>query len=248
MIYRGKVTAVGTAGVWVLVTELHPTQAFGPLLHAGVLPTVDDMVLVALVGSDETLPDMVVINVPTLTSTDNHVARFDGTGGAIQDSAATLDDTGRMSVPSTSGYGQVQIIGTSGDALTMHVAKGATGNYAYIKAYTRYGEAGQNETHFGLSYDGSWFLSQKVVAGASVSADNVISVRPTGGRVRFSFPGQNGGLELGASGPRVMSGSGSPESAVTAPVGSLWLRTDGGVGTSLYVKESGTGNTGWTAK
>ena len=43
-------------------------------------------------------------------------------------------------------------------------------------------------------------------------------------------------------------GSGSPESAVTAPVGAVYHRTDGGAGTSFYVKESGAGNTGWVAK
>ena len=43
-------------------------------------------------------------------------------------------------------------------------------------------------------------------------------------------------------------GSGSPESVVTAPVGAVYHRTDGGAGTSFYVKESGTGNTGWIAK
>ncbi|MEE8382235.1 MAG: hypothetical protein V3R78_10235 [Thermodesulfobacteriota bacterium] len=42
--------------------------------------------------------------------------------------------------------------------------------------------------------------------------------------------------------------SGSPEGAVTAGIGSLYLRTDGGAGTSMYVKESGTGNTGWVGK
>jgi len=46
----------------------------------------------------------------------------------------------------------------------------------------------------------------------------------------------------------VTSGTGSPETAVTAPVGSMYMRTDGGTGTTLYVKESGTGNTGWVAK
>jgi hypothetical protein len=43
-------------------------------------------------------------------------------------------------------------------------------------------------------------------------------------------------------------GTGTPEGAVTAPVGTAYLRTDGGAGTTLYVKESGTGNTGWAAK
>ena len=44
------------------------------------------------------------------------------------------------------------------------------------------------------------------------------------------------------------SGSGSPEGVLTANVGSLYTRTDGGASTTLYVKESGTGNTGWVAK
>lgn len=44
------------------------------------------------------------------------------------------------------------------------------------------------------------------------------------------------------------SGTGSPESVKTAPVGSLYTRTDGGASTTLYVKESGSGNTGWVAK
>lgn len=46
----------------------------------------------------------------------------------------------------------------------------------------------------------------------------------------------------------VSAGSGTPESSLTAPVGSLYLRTDGGANTTLYIKESGTGNTGWAAK
>lgn len=52
----------------------------------------------------------------------------------------------------------------------------------------------------------------------------------------------------GSTGPRWTGGPGSPEGSVTAPVGSLYSRTDGGAGTSFYVKESGTGNVGWVAK
>ena len=43
-------------------------------------------------------------------------------------------------------------------------------------------------------------------------------------------------------------GVGTPEGAVVAPVGTAYLRSDGGAGTTLYVKESGTGDTGWVAK
>lgn len=46
----------------------------------------------------------------------------------------------------------------------------------------------------------------------------------------------------------IFSGTGSPNNVITAPVGSLFLRTDGGASTTLYVKESGTGSAGWVAK
>lgn len=55
-------------------------------------------------------------------------------------------------------------------------------------------------------------------------------------------------IRPGTGGPIWTSGSGTPEGVVTAPVGSMFTRTDGGAGTTLYVKESGAGNTGWVAK
>lgn len=51
-----------------------------------------------------------------------------------------------------------------------------------------------------------------------------------------------------ASGVTWQAGVGSPEGVITASIGSLWSRTDGGASTSFYVKESGSGNTGWVAK
>ncbi len=45
---------------------------------------------------------------------------------------------------------------------------------------------------------------------------------------------------------RVYRGYGTPESAVAAGVGSIFLRLDGGAGTTVYAKESGTGDTGWS--
>lgn len=46
----------------------------------------------------------------------------------------------------------------------------------------------------------------------------------------------------------ITAGTGTPEGVETATVGSLFVRTDGGAATTLYVKETGTGNTGWVAK
>ena len=57
-------------------------------------------------------------------------------------------------------------------------------------------------------------------------------------------------IEMGntAGAPRIMAGTGTPEGSKTAPPGSTYHRRDGGAGTSFYVKESGTGNTGWVGK
>ena len=47
----------------------------------------------------------------------------------------------------------------------------------------------------------------------------------------------------------ITSGTGSPESVVTASPGSMYTNLSGGAGTTLYIKESGAGtDTGWVAK
>lgn len=87
------------------------------------------------------------------------------------------------------------------------------------------------------SYDE--LVADTALTGATTAAGITVS-----GAVQV---GATAGLVVGASGPKVLSGSGSPEGAVTAPVGSIYLRTDGGADTAAYYKTSGTGSTGWTA-
>jgi hypothetical protein len=55
-----------------------------------------------------------------------------------------------------------------------------------------------------------------------------------------------GGLP-GAGTVDIRTGTGSPEGAVTGTVGDLYLRTDGGSGTTAYLKTSGSSTTGWEA-
>ena len=47
---------------------------------------------------------------------------------------------------------------------------------------------------------------------------------------------------------KIIGGNGSPEGSIAAEPGSMYLRENGGANTTLYIKESGTGNTGWIAK
>jgi len=53
----------------------------------------------------------------------------------------------------------------------------------------------------------------------------------------------------GGTNAKIFSGPGNPEGAVSAWPGSMYLRTDGGAGATLYIKQSGNGtNTGWASK
>jgi hypothetical protein len=52
---------------------------------------------------------------------------------------------------------------------------------------------------------------------------------------------------IASGGPGIYQGSGTPEGAVTAAIGSIYLRSDGASGTTIYTKVTGSGNTGWFA-
>jgi hypothetical protein len=57
-----------------------------------------------------------------------------------------------------------------------------------------------------------------------------------------------GDIQFGQFPVLILSGAGSPNGVVTANIGSLYLNNTGGANTSLWIKESGTSNTGWVAK
>lgn len=69
----------------------------------------------------------------------------------------------------------------------------------------------------------------------SIEANTIVLQKPT--MVR-------GPLQL--NGVTIFTGNGSPEGVITANIGSMFLRLNGGSGSTLYVKESGTGSTGWS--
>lgn len=83
------------------------------------------------------------------------------------------------------------------------------------------------------------FSLQRDAKGLSILNDQ--------GNLRFRFDVSNNSVVI-AGGLQIANGSGSPEGVVTAMNGSMYLRNDGAKGTTFYVKETGTGNTGWVAK
>lgn len=99
------------------------------------------------------------------------------------------------------------------------------------------------DTTFGI--DGVTRVVLKVAGVLHPSTDNTQAFGRVTERWSQGFIRQ---LHPGAGAVIWTSGAGTPEGAVTAPVGSMFTRSDGGAGVTLYVKESGSGNTGWAAK
>lgn len=90
-------------------------------------------------------------------------------------------------------------------------------------------------------------------AGADTINGGIVGIDITtpGGYLRLVSDGVSAWTatsDLALGRPGIRSGLGTPLGVVVAPVGTLYTRLDGGAGTTLYVKESGTGNTGWVAK
>jgi hypothetical protein len=125
--------------------------------------------------------------------------------------------------------GSIRLNGTSDDFLTFQQG----GTQAVIQADS----ATSANLVLRVKFGGSSKDSLKLLSNGNVQVPS--------GNVEFTASGD--GIEF-ADGPFWSVGSGTPEGSVTASVGSLYTRTDGGASTTLYVKESGTGNTGWVAK
>lgn len=111
-----------------------------------------------------------------------------------------------------------------------------------------YSEAGAN-SGYGISEKNWLSTTPTTVNGGSLGAGWFLSSRAYTGSGRGVAIEHTGSLaQLRLNGVLIRAGTGSPEGALTAPIGSLFLRSNGGANTAMYVKESGTGNTGWVAK
>lgn len=127
-------------------------------------------------------------------------------------------------------------------------------DYAFIMMENNTGLIESGKFVFGTGVN-AYFANNKADDGVSINPITQYEALRSSATVSY-FDKDNTGrsfervdqLYLGAGSATLISGPGTPEGFVTAAIGSLYLRTDGGAGTTLYVKQSGTGNTGWVGK
>ena len=134
------------------------------------------------------------------TSTDNAVARFDGTTGALQNSGVMISDGG-----------EVYAAGFVRDG------SGATYDQWFVGGVRRFvtQTVPSSVGFFAADDSGVW----------SGSGKKVYEIDRATGKFTIMQVGSTAGLEFGSSGPRMMVGTGGP-SGIAAPVGSTWRQTD----------------------
>lgn len=205
-------------------------------------------IAVSIDRCDDVRFDFYVVEVPTLAGVPNADA-----AGVIQGTANTNDVyVGYVAQNSTKGLGINDLANTITGRL---IAVGGVGNNALMVSRNGAGVRLQNGSNgdsiIQLTDDLTSENSQWTILRDDDQSDR-LSFRYNNTEVfRISTAGQaqfDSFLTLNNTTAQLLSGAGSPEGVVTAPVGSTYTRTNGGAGTTFYVKESGTGSTGWVAK
>jgi hypothetical protein len=153
----------------------------------------------------------------------------------------TWDNTAKQLAVRTSGSTLVRILN---DSLGGKILFG-TGSAPYLKDNTGAGwlftsQSGQ-ELFFGPQSDPQAFV---------IGGGNTLPI----GTVRTGVGSHNGVLQMNDgssmagiySGPLMMAGFDLPNTNHVAPIGSLYMYSGGGATTAAWLKESGSGNTGWT--
>lgn len=192
------------------------------------------------------------------------IATIDANAGAIDGTTvgAASPSTGAFTTLSATGAatlsGTQTVSGSAAPSILKHLV-----NTSYV-SQRFYNDMDSGARSLEMGYSGSAYASS-ILTGAPtgeagyitttgnypllIGQNNTSRIEITNSSMTFKLASTfNSTVSVSGTTATISSGTGTPEAAVTAPVGSLFLRTDGGASTTLYVKESGAGNTGWVAK
>lgn len=149
----------------------------------------------------------------------------------------------------------------SATASALNVTSANVSNSAVFVSGVETGRGTVKITHTGTGTDGSAAGLSIDLAGSGTAAQGIFIDATGGGTTGDLADWRNNGnqlfkfqsvsltrpvLSLGNAGPIITFHTATPEGAIAAPVGSICMNSGGTVAnTTLYVKRTGTGNTGW---
>lgn len=185
--------------------------------------------------------------------------------GKIPTSLYKLDVGGDVSIGN--GTGDVNLNFNNDGYNGLHLISNSTTNLSNYSGNFTLTSTSPSKTEMALTSFNGYINVPNFIIGGTGTTSASLGVIGTGTQLRTNYDALNytdfttgltGNLTIAPSGGNltvsgalsstyIKFGSGTPEGSVTAPVGSYYSRTDGSTGTSFYIKQSGSGNTGWTA-
>lgn len=207
-----------------------------------------DSVETAIIASATSATDQphdftIAANVFNLTGT---ASAFGGTGAsdyAIDGNTIRHDGTG-----AATAITQRFTVAVRNVSITNNLIRGAA---VALSLYSSGTSQTERITVAGNTIDDDGYVGAVAfrIEGSQITGHLVLADNNLADAVTFSDTYALGTYLVGgnahSSGAAIWSGTGTPEGSVTAPIGSQFLRRDGGVDTAVYTKQSGTGNTGW---
>lgn len=152
-----------------------------------------------------------------------------------------------IDVLSDSGIHQLYPLSTKNKVYSISAKPGLTyGIGAKGNGYLRLDDSGNTTKYLeidplvGVNSKDTLFLNQKFLSVRTISGNAAITADTTQTTINSNK------LRIGsATAPFIKSGSGTPLFVVSAPVGSLYLRTNGVADSTLYIKSAGVDSAGW---
>ena len=240
----GDIILTSTSDVRVTTAELFIDSA-GPHFYLEDNDAASDTAIQGLISFGRTA-NLNAARVGFATSLDtNFEVTNNVSGGDIE---LSTTGTGKVGINKTDPVVLVHAVGSiaadAGDVLTASEANtngeiSSAGTGASLAFYDR-GYTGGTPLA-GDKY--VWYSTSNIARLWDFVNNDLLTIDASTGAVDFVTTSR---IEIGPV--SIIRGTGSPESVHTANVGSTFHRENGGAGTSFYVKESGTGNTGWVAK
>lgn len=180
--------------------------------------------------------------------TDHYVFLYTNDSGAtgINGVAPISSTTGEVSF--YADVPQLDLAITNGGVLQRYV-RDLTTEPKYFIQPEEFGAVGDGTTDDTDAIQNALDWASEVEGGAIVwfQKPSYLCTGATASSANVSIRGYGIPVNITGGKPRIMFGSDNPEGNVTCPIGSIYQKTSGTSDDALYVKETGTGNTGWVA-
>lgn len=186
------------------------------------------------------------VSVQAATAIDNRISNcpiYDNQYGVLDGALSTRTTIRNCDIPASA----TQTVAVVQPGATTNIIGGTHFGYgASLSGISTFTSGGKI---VGLATDSAIINTLGINPGSAGSSPSFAELFYRGGAALLRTDAVLRALSFSVNGgPTITAGTGTPEGSLTAPVGSIRVRTDGGAGTSIYVKETGAGNTGWVPK